>query len=88
MIVEFLDKFNRDIDKLKDQKAKSALFKTIQKVELANSLSDIPNLKKLKGEKIAYRIRIGEYRAGIYFEDNIIQFARFVHRKNVYKVFP
>lgn len=88
MIVEFLDKFNKDVDKLKDAKAKDALIKAISKVEKAATLLEIPNLKKLKGEKFAYRIRIGEYRIGLYIEDNIVEFARIVHRKDIYKVFP
>ena len=88
MIVAFLDKFNKDVDKLKDSKAKDALVKAISKVEQATSLHEIPNLKKLKGEKIAYRIRIGEYRIGLYIENNVVEFVRIVHRKDIYKVFP
>ncbi len=53
-----------------------------------NSLSDIPNLKKLKGFKHYYRIRFGEYRAGITIRDNILVFERLLHRKDIYKYFP
>lgn len=57
-------------------------------VEGASDLRFIRNLKKLSGSKIAYRIRIGDYRIAFYYEKGIIQFARIAHRKDIYKVFP
>ncbi|WP_374754821.1 type II toxin-antitoxin system RelE family toxin [Dyadobacter psychrophilus] len=44
--------------------------------------------KKLKGFSNAYRIRIGDYRVGIFVENNIVELARIAHRKDIYKVFP
>lgn len=57
-------------------------------MESIDSLDEIPNIKKLKGHKSAYRIRIGDYRLGFFFENTTIIFARFVHRKDIYKIFP
>jgi mRNA interferase RelE/StbE len=51
-------------------------------------LSEIKNVKKLKGFSNAYRIRIGDYRIGVTFENNIVKFARVAHRKEIYKIFP
>jgi mRNA interferase RelE/StbE len=48
----------------------------------------IINCKKLKGSTNAYRIRLGEYRIGFVFEDDHIDFVRFLHRSKVYDVFP
>ena len=42
----------------------------------------------MKGHSYAYRIRIGDYRLGFYFEDNTIFLARFLKRSDIYKVFP
>jgi mRNA interferase RelE/StbE len=64
------------------------VLKIIEEVESASSLSNIKNMKKLKGDTISYRIRLGDYRLGIYFENGIIEFARIVHRKDIYKIFP
>ena len=40
------------------------------------------------GHPYAYRIRIGDYRLGFYFEDNSIDIARFLKRDDIHKVFP
>ncbi len=88
MQVEFLEKFSKDLDKLKTSHVKESVRKTILRVESASSLSEIAHLKKLSGHKSAYRIRIGDYRIGIFVEGNVIQFARVIHRKDIYKIFP
>ncbi len=54
----------------------------------AQSLADIPKLKKLSGYKNAYRIRIDEYRIGFLLEDKVIILTRLLSRKDVYKYFP
>ena len=88
MKVEFLSHFSKDLDKIRNQNVKTAVQKVIQKVESAQSLSEIPNFKKLSGHKSAYRIRIGEYRIGFFFDGKIVEFARIIHRKDIYKLFP
>jgi len=49
---------------------------------------DIPNLKKLKGYKYFYRIRFGNYRAGVKIQNNTLVFERLLHRKDIYKFYP
>ena len=88
MRVEFLQKFNRDIERVQITSVKIALRNIIEKAEAARTLNEIPNLKKLKGFRNAFRIRIGEYRLGIFIEKSTITFVRLVHRKDIYKVFP
>ena len=88
MEVTFLDKFNKDLDKVKDKTVMKSLQLLIHKAELSNNLHDLPNVKKLEGYKSAFRIRIGDYRIGIFVKGNTIEFARMVHRKDIYKVFP
>ena len=88
MQVEFLAKFNRDIDRIHLKSVKKSLAEIIDQVKASNSISQIPNLKKLKGFRSAYRIRMGEYRIGIFIEGNHIEFARILHRKEIYRYFP
>jgi mRNA-degrading endonuclease RelE of RelBE toxin-antitoxin system len=57
-------------------------------METVDGLEKIPNTKKLKGHKSAYRTRIGDYRLGFFFESSVIILARFVNRKDIYKIFP
>ena len=88
MDVEFLDKFNKDLDKISLKSVKNNLAKLIVNMEAAKSVSEISQTKKLKGHKSAYRVRISDYRVGIFVEGNKVTFARVVHRKDIYNVFP
>jgi mRNA interferase RelE/StbE len=88
MQVEFLDRFSKDLDKLKVKHVKEAVRKLILRLEAANSPSEIPNLKKLAGHKSAYRVRLGDYRLGMFIEGSTVQLARILDRKDIYKVFP
>ncbi len=88
MKVEFLKKFSKDLDSLKLKSVKLILINHIEFLEAVKSVDKIPNTKKLQGHKTAYRTRIGDYRLGFFFENSTIQLARFIHRKDIYKVFP
>ena len=88
MRVEFLERFSRDIDKIPVKSVKRSVARLILQIEAAESLSNIPQVKKLTGFRSAYRIRLGDYRIGIFVEGDLVQFARIVHRKDIYKVFP
>lgn len=84
----FLSRFSKDLDKIKDASVKEKLISIISSAETAETVFQLRNIKKLAGDKISYRIRLGDYRIGIYYENGIIEFARIVHRKDIYKVFP
>ena len=88
MQVEFLSKFSKDIDSISQKSVRSNIAKLIILVEASSNLYNIPNLKKLAGHKSAYRVRIGDYRVGFFYEGQKVIFARVVHRKDIYKVFP
>jgi mRNA interferase RelE/StbE len=88
MKVEFLSKFNQDLNKIHLKSVRSSLLKVIEQTQAANELTQIPNLKKLQGFKSAYRIRIGDFRVGVFIDGSTVQFARILNRKDVYKYFP
>ena len=88
MKVEFLKKFSKDLDDVRTRPVKHALIRVIELMEETDSLDKIPNTKKLKGHRTAYRTRVGDYRLGFFFENSTILLARFVHRKDIYKIFP
>jgi mRNA interferase RelE/StbE len=88
MQVEFFSKFSKDIDNISIKAVKSNLAKLIQLIESEANLNNIPHLKKLTGHKSAYRVRIGDYRVDLFLENDTVAFARIVHRKDIYKVFP
>ena len=88
MKVEFLKRFSKDIDEITAKSVRSALKRVIDLMEIADALSKIPNTKKLQGHKTAYRTRVGNHRLGFFFENETIILARFVDRKDIYKLFP
>ncbi len=88
MQVEFLERFSKDLDKLKVRQIKDSVLRIIERVEAASTLSEISGIKKLAGFRNAYRIRTGDYRIGFFVDGNVIQFARIAHRKDIYKIFP
>lgn len=60
----------------------------IENVKISTAVHNINGIKKLKGHKNCFRIRIGEYRIGLYLDGKIIEFVRFLNRKEIYKYFP
>jgi mRNA interferase RelE/StbE len=88
MKVEFKKSFLKEVKKLKNKTLQSAVLDCIIKVESAQNLSQVKNLKKLTGYDIYYRIRIGEYRIGLKIENDVVYFVVFEHRKDIYKGFP
>lgn len=79
MLIEFLEAFDKDISAIASKPLKQKLKKLIERIESASSLCEVPNIKKLSGFKSAYRIRLGDYRIGVFIEGNRIQFARIIH---------
>ena len=88
MEIEFTKTFSKQIDALSNESLKLKLTQVVQNVISANALQDIVNLKKMKGHQTAYRIKIGDYRVGLFFEEGLIIFAYLAHRKDIYNRFP
>jgi mRNA interferase RelE/StbE len=88
MKVEYLKQFSKDVLKINDESLKDNLFGIIINMKNTQNLNQIPNMKKLKGHSEAYRIRIGKYRLGFYFDGEVVELARFAKREDIYKLFP
>lgn len=54
MEVEFLKQFSKDLDSIKLKSVKQSLTNLIEMMENVDTISEIPNIKKLKGHKTAY----------------------------------
>jgi mRNA-degrading endonuclease RelE of RelBE toxin-antitoxin system len=66
-----------------------SLADAIENIKSAQTLNDISNLKKLKGHKTAYRIKVNSYRLCFYYgDDKTLILCRFLPRKDVYRSFP
>ena len=79
--------FYKDLDKLSES-VKDDVADAIENVEAATKTTEIKNLKKLVGYKYAYRIKIKDYRIGIFIENGVAEFVRVNHRKDIYRIFP
>jgi mRNA interferase RelE/StbE len=88
MDVLYTKQFSKDIARIKDKRLKDKILSTIQEVKESKIFLEINQLKKIKKHKNTYRIKIGNYRIGIYISGNVVEFARFVHRKDIYRYFP
>ena len=88
MITYYRTSFERDIKKITDKKLLDSIAETIENIEKSESIKDIDNLKKMSGYKTFYRIKINDYRLGITIDNNIVNVVRFLHRKDIYKLFP
>jgi mRNA-degrading endonuclease RelE of RelBE toxin-antitoxin system len=89
MNIEYLPSFLKDLKALKStpvfDQVKAIAFEEIPNL---TNLQTMTNLKKLKGDDTAYRLRVGDYRIGFYFDGETVTFARVLHRKDVYRYFP
>jgi mRNA interferase RelE/StbE len=87
--VEYLPKFLKDLKALKSgpvfESISLLVFEEIPSLEDLDSLS---NFSKLKGFDNVFRIRVGDYRIGLFFDGETVTFARVLHRSEVYRYFP
>ena len=88
MQVFYEKSFLKDIKKINDKNIANKLKKILKKFEEEENLTTFLNVKKLKGFDNFYRIKIGNYRLGFKYENESIEVIRFLHRKDIYKLFP
>jgi mRNA interferase RelE/StbE len=86
--VEFRDRFAKDLRSVKAKGLLGRVREVIEAVEKADSLTELPHLKKLKGGGNYFRVRVGDYRVGVALDDETVVFVRFLNRKDIYKHFP
>ena len=88
MHVLFNRRFLKDLAEIPTKTRNKVEHLVFQEIPKLQSISQIPNLKKLKGYSQYYRIRFGDYRIGIKINDDKLSFERILHRKEIYRLFP
>ena len=89
MKANYLPTFVKDIKALKSSPYYSTIKNVVfEEILTYQQLSEMVNVKKLKGEDNAYRIRVGNYRIGFFGENDTITFVRVLHRREFYRYFP
>jgi len=88
MICFYKKTFLKDLAKLPldyGKKVERIVFEDIPK---SDNVFEVFDIKKMRGYKGYYRIRMGDYRIGCRIEGNRIIFYRVKSRNDIYKVFP
>lgn len=89
MKVLFETSFLKALKKIQDSKLQSKIESAILNVESAKDMSAISSLKKIKGCKDYYRIKLDKsFRIGIKLFGDTIIFITVMNRKDIYKYFP
>ena len=88
MNVAFRESFLRDLRRVRNNDLKRRVKQAIDRVEAAESIQDVPNVRKLQGGERHYRVRVGTYRIGLVMESDRAVFVRFLHRRELYRYFP
>ena len=84
----YLSSFLKDLKKVDDKKVKTKVKEILLSLKEIENIQNNKQIVKLKGHPTAYRIRIANYRMGMYLEENTITLARFLKRNDIYKLFP
>ena len=83
MKVEFRKSFLKDLRSVSDKNLLSKVQSAIENAEQSETLQTISKLKKLKGSKDYFRIRLGDYRIGLKFENDSVIFVSLLHRREI-----
>ena len=87
MKIEIRKSFTKDADEL-PAPFQRQLAAIISEIEKAGQPAQLDSCKKLTGYKTAYRIRMGQYRLGFFYENKTAELVRILHRKEIYRYFP
>ena len=88
MKVTFRKSFERDLKRIRDASLRRRVREAIERLEAADASQEVSNLERLSGASGFGRVRIGDYRLGVAFEDDGIDLVRFLHRREIYRFFP
>ncbi|HMM80520.1 MAG: type II toxin-antitoxin system RelE/ParE family toxin [Acidobacteria bacterium] len=88
MKVEFNESFLKDLKAVRDKSVLAKVQTVIESSEKADTLDQLINLKKMRGSREYYRIRIGDFRIGLKLDGETLVFIRFLNRKDIYRYFP
>jgi mRNA interferase RelE/StbE len=87
MLIKDTKDFRKELIKLPQFVQKQAIG-ALETVINASTFSDIPNLKKIAGHDNYYRLRIGQFRIGLYWTGEEFIIMTIGSRGDFYKTFP
>jgi len=72
----FRASFGRDLKRIRNESILAGVRQAILDIETAAQWGDVADIKKLRGATNAYRIRIKDYRIGLFIDDDLAKFVR------------
>jgi mRNA interferase RelE/StbE len=81
-------KFLKDLSQITTPEKKRIELFCFQEALNFKSIQSVGNIEKIQGHKNYYKIRFGNYRVGIYFQNDVLSFERVLDRKEIYRYFP
>ena len=78
----------RDVRRIRSKRILAGVRQAILDVEAATCWSDVTAIKKIQGPADAFRIRVGDYRIGLFVEGDLAEFVRVLPRRDIYRKFP
>jgi mRNA interferase RelE/StbE len=81
-------KFLKDLSQITAPEKKRIEFFCLDEILNFKSIQSVGNIEKIQGHKNYYKIRFGNFRVGIYFQNDTISFERVLDRKEIYRYFP
>lgn len=80
-------KFRKQLTKL-PKNDQIAVMDVLDSLDEAETFADIPNMKAMQGYKNYFRIRVGNWRIGLFWDGELFQIQDVGKRGDFYKRFP
>jgi mRNA interferase RelE/StbE len=81
-------KFLRDLAKIPSIDRKPIEKFAFEEVPALGAIAESGKIERLKGYKSHYKVRFRSYRVGLKLEDDVVNFERVLHRREIYRFFP
>lgn len=88
MEIKYQKKFLKDLSKIPTEyrtRMEKLVFEIIPKEDIQLIMRRV---SRLKGHENSFKIRVGDYRIGLYMDGEVLEFKRVLHRKEIYRYFP
>ncbi|MBF0567703.1 MAG: type II toxin-antitoxin system RelE/ParE family toxin [Nitrospirae bacterium] len=88
MDFRYRKKFLKDLASLPVSYKRQIENLVFEELPLDDQQSLFTRISKMRGYEGFYKIRIGDYRVGLYIASGKLEFRRVLHRKEIYRFFP
>ncbi len=89
MQIVYTKTFLKDLTKVAPAKRRLQIEKFVfEELPVFLSIEDVGKIEKMTGYRDHYKIRFGDYRVGMFKNNNVIELKRVLNQKEIYKFFP